>query len=438
MKIGIYHDHTLPERGGGFVLKQELLQGLGDVVSPSDIELLFFSWENSASLEQVSKNHQSYAYSEPKRGLQLGTAFRGMLRRTFSRAIFRDIGKILRGKIRGLYHGYLVSGQGHHYSSKGQQNSRFEHQLKDQGVDFFLFLEPWEVFTSQSLYVCINWDLAHYEDPYFPEIISNVWEATARSKILGLQKAMRVINGTNVLSKQVRLHAHVSEERMRVLPFPTPKDALNYAIKKKSAGSNTLPQGLSRRYLFYPASFWPHKNHAMLIKAIQVLQGTEDDYDLVFCGVNKGNKNYVARLAKELGVNEQVHFFDFLKRKEVLELYAHAGALVFPSLIGPDNIPPLEAFALGCPVIAGKLSGAVEQMGDAAYLFNPLEVKELVSAIKSLRTDESGWRKRIEEGRQRASSWTADDYAEGLCAVFKELAPYVDCCELHSYKVQFS
>jgi glycosyltransferase involved in cell wall biosynthesis len=434
MKIGIYHDDTLPKRGGGFVLKQELLEGLGGIDMPSEMELVFFSWGNSASLAHVSKNHQSYVYTETPKGLQIRTAFRGMLRRMFSRAIFTDIGKILRGRLRGLYHGYLASGGGGGHERK---NIQFEQQLKDLGVDFFLFLEPWEVFTTQSLYVCINWDLEHFQDPYFPEIINN-WENVSKSKVLGIQKAMRIINGTSVLSEQVNLHAHVPMDRMRVLPFPTPKDALAYALSNQTSEKDSLPQGLSNRYLFYPASFWPHKNHALLIKAAHFLKGTEDQYDIVFCGANKGNKDYVEKLACEMGIRDQVHFFDFLERDEVLELYSKAAALVFPSLIGPDNIPPLEAFALGCPVIAGKLSGSVEQMGDAAYLFDPLDVNELVEGVKSLRADQDRWKERIEKGEIRASSWTANDYAKGLCDVFKELEPYVDCCEPHSYKFQFS
>jgi glycosyltransferase involved in cell wall biosynthesis len=44
------------------------------------------------------------------------------------------------------------------------------------------------------------------------------------------------------------------------------------------------------------------------------------------------------------------------------------GRLRYPSFFGAENLPPLEAFALGCPVIAADMPGAREQLGDAAIL----------------------------------------------------------------------
>lgn len=431
MKIGIYHDQTIPTRGGGYVLKQEILQSLGSTNLPKNMKLVFFSWEDSHSLSKISSNHSKLIYNESL-DFRIKLALRGWFSQLCIRSFFQDIIMLIKGKYDDIYHKYLnISGISY------IRKNIFEKQLKSEKIDFLLFLEPWEVFTSNSLYVCINWDLAHYEDLYFPEIIQT-WNQVSQSKIHAIQKAMRVINGTNVLSKQVNLHAHVPMERLRVLPFPTPKDALTYACSSKTTKTGALLQGLRSPYLFYPACYCPHKNHALLIKALKVLNKDNFFCDLVFCGADKGNRDFIYKMTKELELNDQVHFCDFLKREEVLDLYFHAEALVFPSLIGPDNIPPLEAFAIGCPVIAGELSGAIEQLGDAAYLFNPLDLNDLINAIKSLRIDQNIWKKRIEKGRQRAMSWTAKNYTEGLFTVFNELEPYFDCCETHSFNPNFS
>src|SRR5256885_13294906 len=60
---------------------------------------------------------------------------------------------------------------------------------------------------------------------------------------------------------------------------------------------------------------------------------------------------------------DQVEIRDFAARDEVLALYRTAAALVFPTFFGPDNLPPLEAFAAGCPVLASRVEGADEQLG---------------------------------------------------------------------------
>ena len=51
-------------------------------------------------------------------------------------------------------------------------------------------------------------------------------------------------------------------------------------------------------------------------------------------------------------------------------LYKESIALVMPSYFGPTNIPPLEAFNLGVPVLYSDLPGLKDQVGDAALLLD--------------------------------------------------------------------
>jgi glycosyltransferase involved in cell wall biosynthesis len=51
-----------------------------------------------------------------------------------------------------------------------------------------------------------------------------------------------------------------------------------------------------------------------------------------------------------------VHILGIVTREDLLDLYVGARALVYVSYFGPENLPPLEAFGLGCPVIVSKVS----------------------------------------------------------------------------------
>lgn len=55
--------------------------------------------------------------------------------------------------------------------------------------------------------------------------------------------------------------------------------------------------------------------------------------------------------------------------------------LVFPSLLGPTNMPPLEARVLGCPVLCSDFLGHREQLGDGALYFNPENEDEIVKSM---------------------------------------------------------
>ena len=69
-------------------------------------------------------------------------------------------------------------------------------------------------------------------------------------------------------------------------------------------------------------------------------------------------------------------------------LYKNALALTYVSYGGPENLPPLEAFSLGCPVIASKNEGSIEQLGEAAILIDPNKTEIFLSMIEKIKNDE--------------------------------------------------
>jgi len=90
----------------------------------------------------------------------------------------------------------------------------------------------------------------------------------------------------------------------------------------------------------------------------------------VFSGADEGNLSYILKHAEALGVREQVDYRGRVSDEALLALYRGALALVFASAVAPDNLQPLEAMALGCPVIAADVPGAREQYGDAALFLS--------------------------------------------------------------------
>jgi glycosyltransferase involved in cell wall biosynthesis len=81
--------------------------------------------------------------------------------------------------------------------------------------------------------------------------------------------------------------------------------------------------------------------------------------------------------------------------------------LAFPSLMEGFGLPPLEAMALGCPVVVSNCASLPEVCGDAAMYASPAEPEDWMKCFLSLR-DNPGLRKgMISKGRVRADrfSW---------------------------------
>jgi glycosyltransferase involved in cell wall biosynthesis len=211
------------------------------------------------------------------------------------------------------------------------------------------------------------------------------------------------------------LHFRVEPERVLCLGHPTPAFAREASKREPFPRRRIEELGVRGRYLLYPAQFWPHKNHATLISVVaELARDGREPYELVLAGTDKGGQlAHVRDLAREAGVTDLVHFLGFVDVSDLVALYQHAHALTYVSFFGPENLPPLEAFVLGCPVVAADVPGAQEQLGDAALLVPPTKASLIAEAI--LRLEDPGLRNSLTaRGRQRAEALTPDRYVRGV------------------------
>jgi len=122
-------------------------------------------------------------------------------------------------------------------------------------------------------------------------------------------------------------------------------------------------------------------------------------------GARKNGYKDILELCRRKGVEDAVIFLGYVPEAQIPGLYRHARALVFPSFFGPTNIPPLEAFAMGCPVACSNVYGMPEQLGDAALMFSPNSVDEIATAIERVWTDDQLCARLAEKGRARSAAW---------------------------------
>ena len=132
-------------------------------------------------------------------------------------------------------------------------------------------------------------------------------------------------------------------------------------------------------------------------------------------------------MAGHFGIAEQIRNLGFVSHEDMGGLYQNAFALVFPTLCGPDNLPPLEAFSSGCPVVASDIPGAREQLGDAALFFDPLNPRELAKAVATLRGSEALRGELIARGYAIAKNRTVEQYLRNIYEILDGVSG-VRCC----------
>ena len=295
----------------------------------------------------------------------------------------------------------------------------FERSLAREGIDLVWFGTPPAEDCRGLPFVFTVWDLEYLEQPWFPEVSADgEWELRHVFYSRYVPRATRIIVPNEAGAEQLMRHFRVGSERVLVLAHPTPEFARRAAAQPDPGDPPDLPTP----YLLYPAQFWSHKNHPTLLRALALLP----EYTLVLVGSDKGYLEHVRSIARELGVLDRVRFLGFVETGELVRLYRGAHALVYLSFFGPENLPPLEAFALGCPVVQADVAGAREQLSDAALLVPPTDPSAVAEAVRRLA--DSGLRQRqTEAGRARAAGYTAEGYVQGMVHFLDEFEPVRSC-----------
>ncbi len=278
------------------------------------------------------------------------------------------------------------------------------------------YFEPVEVPFATTV-----WDLGHRQMPWFPELSLSGWTFDEREHYYRsvLPRASLVVIGNATGARAVSSFYQVPRESLWEIPLPVDAAGLQ-VVKVDSAAIESL--GLKpAEYLFYPAQFWPHKNHVTLVDALALLRASGRDLKLVFSGSDKGNRAHVEAYAAQRGLTDSVVFAGFVETAVLHQLYLNAFAMVFGSLLGPDNLPPLEAMALGCPVVCAAYEGAHEQLGEAALFFDGLDARE--AAVQVARLEDASLRtKLIESGRALVQTRTPDEYLRLVTAALDRFA----------------
>jgi len=400
MKVGIYLGKIAPIFGGGFTFQDEIFQALLRLESKHTF-VIFGQPQNRHLEEALTNNVQFVSLERNDWERQLST---------FNRIKARAMDKvpIMRDWVGSPYKIWLKK------------------TVADHSIEFMWFVVP-EYNEVDIPFVFTVWDLQHRLQPWFPEVSADGrWLSRERMYAAAIQRAAAVIVGAEAGKEEIIHFYRIPPERVRLIPLPTPRFALTASQTdgKEVLGKYTIPEG----YLFYPSQFWPHKNHVGLLLATKLLK---EKYDLVlpvvFVGSDMGNLHYVRKMVDELGLSSQVHFLGFVSREDLVGLYRNAFALTYLTFFGPDNLPPLEAFGLGCPVIASKVSGAEEQLGDAALLVDPKDEEQIAVAIKTLLDDESLRDSLVSRGVARARKWTAEDFVQSVLSIIDEFEPFRRC-----------
>ena len=211
-------------------------------------------------------------------------------------------------------------------------------------VDLIIFPNPSVThYTIRHIkFVSTIFDLCHLDHKNFPEV--NVSEFKHREKLYNhlSENACGIITNSLILKKKISQRYNFSKNKIFSIPFNPIKRKFKLRKYKK-------------KFFLYPANYWKHKNHEIVIKAVKILsQKKIKNFKCIFTGSDKG---YLSELEKMIDLYDLRKYFElkkFLNEKDLFNLYTNCIGVIMTSYFGPTNLPPLESFQYKKPLIYNK------------------------------------------------------------------------------------
>jgi hypothetical protein len=208
----------------------------------------------------------------------------------------------------------------------------FEKFIKQNKIDLVFFNNPSElsILSFNILYVIVFYELQHLQHNYLPEYKGyhsfDLREIVIKNFIKTAFKVVTCVEKDKILLQK---YYNAIDEKIVVQPFVS-RLPLIYEANNDRSNFKQLFEKMkldkNQKYLFYPAQFWPHKNHRYIIDGIDYMVNEKNisDFKVIFCGFDKFNqKNFLNKLIEKKKIQNHFIFFDYLEDKQIISLYLH-------------------------------------------------------------------------------------------------------------------
>lgn len=180
----------------------------------------------------------------------------------------------------------------------------------------------------------------------------------------------------------------------------------------------------NKKYAFFPANYWPHKNHKMLLLAYSILLKNNPELDIHLCltGSLLQNESSFTEIVQQMGLGDRVNHLGYVTEEEVAALMSGAYFMIFPSLFEGFGIPVAEAMMAGTPVLCSENTSLPEVGGEAVVYFDPRRPLEIADKMYEVITNEDLRKELIGKGFKQVERFNSASMIEQYHKLLKKVS----------------
>jgi len=238
---------------------------------------------------------------------------------------------------------------------------------------------------------------------------------------LSIKKAKKVITISEFSKKEINRLYGTPLDKIEIVNPSYDKNTFHGKVPKTKQIAVKKKYGITGSYLLYWGTLQPRKNISRLIEAFSKLD--QPRLKLVICGKKGWLYDQILEQANSLGIADRVIFTGFAPNEDLPALIKSSRAFVLPSLYEGFGIPPVEAQAVGSPVVVSRISSLPEVVGDSGiYIEDPMSVDSIAQALEKVLSLKLSERSRlIKAGKENAKRFDWAMSAQKILNILKSV-----------------
>jgi glycosyltransferase involved in cell wall biosynthesis len=252
-------------------------------------------------------------------------------------------------------------------------------------------------------------DLIHFKfREYFPAWKVKAAEIVIRSAV---ERAQVIVTVSETSRSDIEAFLPKAAEKIQVI-----YNRLDEAWFAAAPGVDLSAMGIGRDYLLYTGNFKKHKGIETLIQAYSTLR---DPPPLVLAGKTGAMDSELNDRILSL---PRVRLLGFADRPLLHQLYAQAMLLVMPSLYEGFGYPPLEAMAVGIPVLSSDAPALREVLAEGVEFFDRGSAESLKAKLEMLMQSATRRKELSAAGRNRARVFATDAPLRKMLEIYRRFS----------------